>query len=129
MAFIETHCITCGCDFNLDIGDKTPEQVQKLLEAKESFHCDAGHHFEMDSPVNHWVLGNRIETRTAPTEEQWYNQMTEKHGRLMTSDQMQAEFEVEGFAFGACMAKNRKTKQDACLEYITSPKGERYYYE
>jgi len=127
MALMDVHCKTCGNDFHLDIGDMTFEETHELLEKRESFHCDAGNHMELSSPVFHWVLG-KIHEGSAPTEEEWYKTMTDRHGHLISTDELREKFEVTGFAFGACMAKVKVTGQEICLDFIHSPKGERYYH-
>lgn len=128
MALIKTHCNKCGSDFNIDAGDKTNEEIQKILESRTEFECYAGKHFEMDSPAHHWVLGERIEG-SAPSEAEWYKTMSERYGKLYSNDELTENFEIKNFAFGACMATNLKTNKDVCLEFISSPKGNRFYHE
>jgi hypothetical protein len=127
MVLVSVHCKTCNNNFKLDIGSMTVEETQKLLEKRDGFHCDAGNHMELGSPMNHWVFGS-VHEGSAPTEEEWYKKMTAEYGKLMSTDELRDKFEVTGFAFGACMAKVKATGQEICLHFIHSPKGERYYH-
>lgn len=127
MAIMEVHCKTCGEDFGMDIGDMKYEEVVELLSKKDSFHCNAGHHMELGSPMRHWVLG-KIREGSSPTEEDWMKTALERHDQLYTSDELSEKFEVTGFAYGACMAKHKATGKEVCLSFTHSPKGTRYYY-
>jgi hypothetical protein len=128
MVLVDVHCKTCCNDFQLDIGDKTVGQIKEILSKRTEFHCNAGNHFENESPMNHWVLGE-VHDGSAPDEKEWFKRATEQHGRLYDTDELTKNFEVTGFACGACMAKNRITGEHVCLEFIHSPKGNRFYYE
>lgn len=127
MALIDIHCNTCGEDFKADIGDATKEELIAILKKKDSFHCNAGNHMELGSPLRHWVLGD-IHEGSAPTEDEWFKTMTERYGQLYNSDQLTEKFEVTGFSFGACMAKYKQTGQVVCMSFIHSPNGTRYYH-
>ncbi len=126
MALIDTTCKVCGSSFQLDAGEKSLDEVVKVLRARESFECP-GHHFEIGSPMDFWVLG-KIHAGSAPTEEEWIAERTAHHGQLYTTDELDKKFEVTGFAMGMCMAKYKQTGQEVCLGYSQSPKGVRYYH-
>jgi hypothetical protein len=127
MALIDIHCNTCGEDFKADIGDMTKEELIATLKKKDSFHCNAGNHMELSSPMYHWILGE-IHEGSVLTEDEWFKTMTERYGQLYNSDQLQEKFEVTGFSFGACMAKYKQTGQVVCMNFIHSPKGTWYYH-
>jgi hypothetical protein len=127
MALLDIHCKKCGNDFQMDIGDKTIEEVRAILEKRDGYHCNAGNHMEFGSPLFYWVLGE-LHEGSAPTEDEWKKLATERHGHLISNDELRDKFEVTGFFFGSCMAKVKVTGQEVCLEFIHSPKGERYYY-
>ena len=127
MALIDVNCKTFGSDFKMDIGDMTKEEAIAILKKKDSFHCNAGNHMELGSPMYHWTLGE-IHAGHAPTEEEWIAERTAHYGQLYTTDELSEKFEVTGFAMGACMAKYKQTGQEVCLEFSHSPKGVRYYH-
>jgi hypothetical protein len=127
MSLMDVNCKICGNDFKMDIGDHTMEEVTAMLKKRDSFHCNAGNHMEIGSPINHWTFG-KIHDGSAPTEEEWYDKMTAQYGKLIGTDELREKFEVTGFAFGSCMAKVKATGKEICLDFIHSPKGVRYYY-
>jgi len=127
MSLMDVNCKICGNDFKMDIGEHTMEEVIAMLKKRDSFHCNAGNHMEIGSPINHWTFG-KIHDGSAPTEEEWYDKMTAQYGKLIGTDELREKFEVTGFAFGSCMAKVKATGQEICLDFIHSPKGVRYYY-
>jgi len=128
MALLDIHCKKCGSDFQMDIGDKTVEEVRASLEKQDDFyHCNAGHHMEYGSPLYYWVLGE-VHEGSAPTEDEWKKLATERYGHLISNDELRERFEVIGFGFGACKAKVKATGEETFLDYTHSPKGERYYY-
>ena len=127
MSLMDVNCKICGNDFKMDIGEHTMEEVIAMLKKRDSFHCNAGNHMEIGSPINHWTFG-KIHDGSAPTEEEWYDKMTAQYGKLIGTDELREKFEVTGFAFGSCMARVKATGQEICLDFIHSPKGVRYYY-
>jgi len=126
MSLIDATCKVCGSSFKLDAGEKSLDEVIKVLRARESFECP-GHHFEIGSPMDFWTLG-KIHEGHAPTEEDWHADMIKRHGTLYNTDELSEMFEVTGFLSGMCMAKVRETGKEVVLNYSSSPKGVRYYY-
>ena len=53
---VEAFCKKCQNKFMIDIGDSTKVEIIALLEKREGFHCDAGNHMEISSPLNYWDI-------------------------------------------------------------------------
>jgi len=111
----------------MDIGTMTKEQfIQHLSKRKNGFECP-GHHVELDSPLNYWILGDIIEG-SIQSESDWLDSM-KKNGRILYSnDDVRELFTCNGFSYGIFCGKEKSTGKDIMLDFSTSPDGNRYYY-
>lgn len=126
---IKTHCKKCGNTFNLDIGDKTVEQITEQLTNQRGFHCDVGNHIELNSPMDYWFFVGDPFEGSAPSESEFLEILKRSHHEVFTTDELRDQFDVKGFSyFGACVAIRKSTGQKYILDFTHSPKHERYYY-
>jgi len=122
----KTTCKKCGESFKLDIGKKSIEEVKKQLSKQNGFECP-GHHVELNSPMDYWVLGEIIEG-SIQSESDWLESM-KKNGRILYSnDDVRELFNCTGFSMGIFCGTDKKTKERVLLDFSTSPEGNRYYY-
>lgn len=126
MALVDVECKICGETFSFDMGEKSLEEVKDVLGKRDCFQCP-GHHFENASPLAFLIFG-KIHDGKAPSDEEWYKQMCELHGKLYSSDELPVEFEVSGFSCGMCVARDKKSGNTVYLDFKPSPSGKRYYY-
>ena len=122
----KTTCKKCGESFKLDIGTMTKEQTIEKLSKQNRFECP-GHHVELNSPMDYWVLGEIIEG-SIQSESDWLESM-KKNGRILYSnDDVRELFNCTGFSMGIFCGTDKKTKERVLLDFSTSPEGNRYYY-
>ena len=122
----KTTCKKCGESFKLDIGKKSIEEVKKQLSKQNGFECP-GHHVELNSPMDYWVLGEIIEG-SIQSESDWLESM-KKNGRILYSnDDVRELFNCTGFSCGVFCGTDKKTKESIMLDFSSSPEGNRYYY-
>ena len=122
----KTTCKKCGESFKLDIGTMTKEQTIEKLSKQNRFECP-GHHVELNSPMDYWVLGEIIEG-SIQSESDWLESM-KKNGRILYSnDDVRELFNCTGFSCGVFCGTDKKTKESIMLDFSSSPGGNRYYY-
>jgi len=127
MALVDVTCNRCGIKYQMDIGEKSLDDVKSILAKRDYFQCP-GHHFEGVSPLNFITFGE-IHEGVAPTDKDWYEKMQELHGELYVSDELPARFDVLGFSSGLCVVKEHATGETVTLSYRMSPSGIRHYYK
>jgi hypothetical protein len=126
MVLVDVTCKICDETFQFDMGDKSLEELKKILGERDSFQCP-GHHFENGSPLDYLIFG-KVHEGSAPSENEWLGKMHELHSKIYTSDDLPLTFEVVGFSSGLCVAKIRATGEKVVLDFKASPSGKRYYY-
>jgi hypothetical protein len=124
---VSATCKKCGQTFKLDIGTKSKQEIVEILSKRDSFECP-GHHFELSSPLNYWVIDwDSVKSQNVPTDAEWKADMRKKY-KLISSDELQRDYTVTGFSSGVCVAIRKKDGEKVYLEFTNSPSGKRYYY-
>jgi transcription elongation factor Elf1 len=123
---VGVHCNKCGLDFDVDIGDKTREEVETN---KTGIKCP-GHHVElMPKPDDFTIDWSSIKNGSALTDDEWLKEMKYYYSEVYEKDELEkANIEITGFVIGEPMAKDTRTGEDIVLSFATAPSGKRYYY-
>ena len=121
---LQGNCKKCHTEIKLDIGDKTVEEVVFQLEQRKSFECP-GHHVELGSPYPHyWKVEEWDQVEgTAPTEEEWLEELRSRCVEVLSTDEMRSRDIITSFCYGLPM-----TSDGHNWDFTQSPSGKRYYY-
>lgn len=129
---VEAFCKKCQNKFMIDIGDNTKEEIIALLEKQEGFHCDAGNHMEMSSPLNYWDIDwDTIKDGASLTDEEFVEELKKVYPIVVHYSDFTKLFENIGFAYGSCIANviGDPNETPIMLNFIHTPKERtRYYY-
>ena len=129
---VEAFCKKCQNKFMIDIGDSTKEEIIALLEKQEGFHCDAGNHMEMSSPLNYWDIDwDTIKDGASLTDEEFVEELKKVYPIVVHYSDFTKLFENVGFAYGSCIANviGDPNETPIMLNFIHTPKERtRYYY-
>ena len=129
---VEAFCKKCQNKFMIDIGDSTKEEIIALLEKQEGFHCDAGNHMEMSSPLNYWEIDwDTIKDGASLTDEEFVEEFKKTYPIVLSHSDFPKVFENVGFAYGSCIANviGDPNETPIMLNFIHTPKERtRYYY-
>ena len=129
---VEAFCKKCQNKFMIDIGDKTKEEIIALLEKQEGFHCDAGNHMEMSSPLNYWDIDwDTIKDGASLTDEEFVEELKKIYPIVLSHSDLPKIFENVGFAYGACIASiiGDPNETPIMLNFVHAPRSrDRYYY-
>lgn len=127
---VKCTCKKCGETFKIDIDQMSREEVETWL-AKDTggFQCP-GHHVELGKRSNYWTIDwNSLYEDAKPDDEKWLKKLIQNRGNIWSTNDLSLMFEVIGFATGYCIAKNKTTGKEICLDYTCAPvSGKRYYY-
>lgn len=129
---VEAFCKKCQNKFMIDIGDSTKEEIIALLEKQEGFHCDAGNHMEISSPLNYWDIDwDTIKDGASLTDEEFVEELKKVYPIVVHYSDFTKLFENIGFAYGSCIANviGDPNETPIMLNFIHTPKERtRYYY-
>ena len=116
----------------IDIGDSTKVEIIALLEKREGFHCDAGNHMEISSPLNYWDIDwDTIKDGASLTDEEFVEELKKVYPIVVHYSDFTKLFENIGFAYGSCIANviGDPNETPIMLNFIHTPKERtRYYY-
>jgi hypothetical protein len=124
---IKVYCKKCCENFSLITNGKTKEQIIEVLSKQKSFHCDAGNHMELSSPMNYWVLGEIINTEV-PTDKEKLNKLKSEYKEVYRNKDLETKYKVSGFSMGCCICTDKETGKKAYFDF-THIGNERYYYK
>lgn len=123
---LKVTCKKCNENFKLDVGNKTIDQVKEQLKNQSSFECP-GHHMEISSPINYWILGEIIPGEIQ-TEKEWLTDIKNRGIKLYSHDEINDLFVCGGFSYGLFCGHNKKTGEKVVFDFMRSPEGKRYYF-
>lgn len=125
-------CKKCLKKWDADIGDLTKEEVLANLGGLASFHCDAGNHMEMSSPLNYWEIDwDTLREGYTPSDKDFVEELKKVYPIVVHYSDFTKLFENIGFAYGSCIANviGDPNETPIMLNFIHTPKERtRYYY-
>lgn len=125
---VSFYCKKCGGTYKLDIGDASREKIEASLRKRDSFECP-GHHVELTSPLNYWEIDwNSLEETEVQSQEEWLNDLKKTHSVVVDTEELERNYEVEGFCYGLCIAKDKTTNKKVTFNFATGPDEKRYYF-
>lgn len=121
-------CKKCGETFKLNINNATREEIESGFMKQDGFQCP-GHHVELGPREDCWTIDwDSLRKDHVPSEEEWLEKLKNQNQGVWDTKSVQEFFKIQGFFGGACIAINKETGQEVCLDYVHSPDGVRYYY-
>ena len=124
---IGVYCKKCNENFSLITNGKTKEEITENLKKQTGFHCDAGNHVELSSPLNYWVLGE-ITDKEVLSDSEKLQELKNAYTEVYTTSELQEKYKVSGFSCGSCICINKSTGKKAYFDF-TRIGNERYYYK
>jgi hypothetical protein len=124
---IGVYCKKCNENFSLITGEKTKEQIIDVLKKQTSFHCDAGKHVELSSPLNFWVLGE-ITDKEVLSDSEKLQELKNAYPEVYTTSELQEIYNVSGFSCGSCICEHKNTGKKAYFDF-TRIGDERFYFK
>ena len=128
---VKATCRECGETFTLNIGDNTLDDAIEMLKQTKGFECTAGHHVELGSPTDYWIIHSETIHEADPmTDEDWLAKLkaTVVNGTVWDTQELARDFDITGFSAGFCFGRDKKTLEKVCFDYGASPSGKRYYW-
>jgi hypothetical protein len=125
---VNCKCKKCQQTAQLDIGNKTKEEVIDCLKKQKSFQC-FGHHVELTSPLDFWEIDwDSLEQGNALTEEEFVSELKKDKMIVYDTEEMKEKYDIQGFSMGMIVAIDKSSGAKLWFDFTTSPKGKRYYY-
>lgn len=126
---VRAKCRKCNKDGLIDIGSLTREQAEQLLSNGNS-HCTFGElsHHEVVPPIELFELDwdNVIDEEVIP-EDLFKDELVSKFEEVLTKEELESKYNIESFAFSACLCSHKETEQMIVFNLAVSPEGKRYY--
>lgn len=124
---LKAYCKKCDNHFSIDIGDKSYDEAIAIYKRQNSFHCNAGNHVELSSPLNYWTIEKDVIEKVIPTNEELIEKLKKDYSEVYQNKDLSEFYEVTGFSAGCCICKNKRTGEKAYFDFTTIG-NERYYY-
>jgi hypothetical protein len=125
---LKAYCKKYDNHFKIDIGEKSYDEVIAIYKRQTSFHCNAGNHVELSSPLNYWTIEKEVVEKVIPTNEEKLMELKKNYSEVYQNKDLSEFYEVSGFSAGCCICRNKATKKKAYFDF-THIGNERYYYK
>lgn len=130
-ALIKAKCKKCGGYVHFDIGEMTVDEAKETLRGHKSWHCNAGNHMELISPIEMYEFDWEHPTENKPkTEEEFEAELKTQFSEVYSSDEFGDKYVVSSFLMGKCLCypKDGDESDLKVFDFIQSPKGKRFYF-
>lgn len=128
---IHAKCKKCGNEGLIDIGDLSIEAAVNVL-SKGTSQCTFGeqHHQEVIPPAELFELDwdNPVE-QSPMTDEMFKEELESRVGEVFTKEELGKKYNIESFAYGACLCTEKDSEQLVLFNFSTSPSGKRLYFK
>ena len=125
---LKAYCKKCDNHFSIDMGDHTYDEVIAIYKRQTSFHCNAGNHVELSSPLNYWTIEKEVVEKVIPTDEEKLAELKKNYSEIYQNHELSTVYAVAGFSAGCCICKHKTTGEKAYFDFTTIG-NERYYYK
>lgn len=123
-------CKKCGGYVQFDIGDMNIEAAKDALKSQKSWHCNAGNHMELISPMDLYEFDwDNIKEHVPMTEEEFRKDLESKFKEVYSSEEFQDKYTVDSFMMGKCLCHPVDGDEDALtvFDFVHGPTNKRYY--